>query len=578
MSDTRSTLAFMREEFLAASRQGPKLFHAMYRFEQVSHIQPNNVPPHCGGPCILALEDGFEGAFYYRQPGTTFCRTQLTEFFRLAEAAARCIDPAKLPPYPPDERVHLRGLLGHRDDPRDQWLSAVYRLAWNRPGPLLRAEPSINGQWVGSELLYADHLLDECTGGIRWRVCIPLSPDVFLASALAIDLLLGVPAQERHFMELAIEEARKSVGEDDRDHPKVGAVVVKDGKVLATAFRGELGKGEHAEYTALEKKLADATLAGATVYATLEPCTNRNHPKIPCAQRLIDRRIKRVVIGMLDPNKDIRGLGERLLREHGIEVERFPHELIMQLEEMNRAFVKAQNQAAADLPKPSLQGAADAAVRLRDLQRRFVEGQDRFPREVSFALVMIPHDEREAWAQAYKWFGEILGPPRKDGWRSLAFAGGADTPETITIPASENTDGGKCPVLYHLDEWRCWLLRQSKTAPYPSAALNMFHSLADDACRLLDLRDCGMVLEGQHISGKRGGYQHLLRWSVEQMSDDECKKLTWLDYPEGTCRTTLRPGHPPRRWVVEMPCVFAAVALALEKHLSGQGRPWPPST
>jgi pyrimidine deaminase RibD-like protein len=160
--------------------------------------------------------------------------------------------------------------------------------------------------------------------------------------------LLGVAAKEHDFMEMAIEEARKSVAEDDRTHPKVGAVVVKDGAVLATAFRGELGKGEHAEYTAMEKKLPDATLAGATVYATLEPCTIRNHPKTPCAQRLIDRKVKRVVIGMLDPNPRICGKGERLLRDHGIEVERFPHELVMQLEEMNRAFVKAQSQAAAD--------------------------------------------------------------------------------------------------------------------------------------------------------------------------------------------------------------------------------------
>jgi pyrimidine deaminase RibD-like protein len=573
MSDTRSTLSIMREEFLAA-RQGPKLFHAMYRFEQITRFS-QNVPPHCGGPCILALEDGFEGAFFYRQPGTTFCRTQLTEFFRLAEAAARCLDLAKLPPYPPDDRVHLRGLLDNSDDPKVQWLSAVYRLAWNRRNPLLRAEPSIDGQWVGSELLYADDLLDECTGGIRWRVCVPLSPDVFLASALAIDLLLGVPVTDRQFMELAIEEAKKSMGEDDRDHPKVGAVVVKDGTVLATAFRGELGKGEHAEYTALEKKLTDATLAGATVYATLEPCTNRNHPKTPCAQCLIDRKVKRVVIGMLDPNPRICGKGERLLRDHGIVVDRFDHDLIVQLEEMNRAFVKAQNQAAADLLKPSIQGTSDPGVRLRDLQRRFVEAQDRFPREVSFALVMIPHGERQAWEQAKKWFGDITssGPRPK----YLAFAGGGDTPEIITIPASENPEGGTCPALYHLDQWRCWLRRQSTSAPYSAAALNMFHSLADDACRLLDLRDCGLNLEGQHISGKRGEYQHLLRWSVEQMSDDECKKLTWLDTPEGACRTTLRPGRTPRRWVVEMPCVFAAVAHALEKHMSGLGRPWPPS-
>src|SRR5207247_399724 len=75
------------------------------------------------------------------------------------------------------------------------------------------------------------------------------------------------------FMEMAIEEARQSVGEYGRAHPKVGAVIVKGGKVLATARRGELEKGEHAEYTALERKLPTDIVAGATIYTTLEPCT-----------------------------------------------------------------------------------------------------------------------------------------------------------------------------------------------------------------------------------------------------------------------------------------------------------------
>jgi hypothetical protein len=40
----------------------------------------------------------------------------------------------------------------------------------------------------------------------------------------------------------------------------------------------------------------------------------------------------------------------------------------------------------------------------------------------------------------------------------------------------------------------------------------------------------------------------------------------------------LRPGHTPRRWAVEMPCVFSAVAHALQRHLAGQGKPWPPAS
>jgi pyrimidine deaminase RibD-like protein len=148
---------------------------------------------------------------------------------------------------------------------------------------------------------------------------------------------------DRYFAVLAIEEAKKSTAEDDRPHPKVGAVIVKDGKILAKAYRGENPKS-HAEYVALEVKLPNETVAGATVYTTLEPCTKRNPPKISCAQRLVDRRVARVLIGMPDPNPDIRGLGDQLLSDAGIEIQLFPRDLRMQVEEMNREFIRDQKQ------------------------------------------------------------------------------------------------------------------------------------------------------------------------------------------------------------------------------------------
>lgn len=150
---------------------------------------------------------------------------------------------------------------------------------------------------------------------------------------------------DRRFAAMAIAEASKSVPEDERPHPKVGAVIVKDGKVLTKAHRGENPKPKsHAEYIALEGKLPDDLVAGATVYTTLEPCTTRKHPKIPCAQRLIDRRVACVVIGMLDPNPDISGKGWQLLREAGIEIRVFDRDLMQLCEEMNREFIRAQKE------------------------------------------------------------------------------------------------------------------------------------------------------------------------------------------------------------------------------------------
>lgn len=149
------------------------------------------------------------------------------------------------------------------------------------------------------------------------------------------------PSTPRECMELAIKLALKCEPEDDRIHPKVGVVVVKSGKIVSMAYRGETGGGDHGEYAALDKKFPDSLLAGSTVYTTLEPCTKRVHPKkISCTQRLKDRHVKRVVIGMLDPNPDIQGKGHTALAEAGIAVGTFKPDLTKQILDINRNFIR----------------------------------------------------------------------------------------------------------------------------------------------------------------------------------------------------------------------------------------------
>lgn len=138
----------------------------------------------------------------------------------------------------------------------------------------------------------------------------------------------------------AIKLARKCKSEAGKVSPKVGAIVSRAGRVIGEAFRGELSPGEHAEFTLLEKKLRDQTLAGATLFTTLEPCTCRNRPKIACAERIVERRIGKVFIGILDPNELICGRGEQRLRDAGIQIARFDPDLMPIIEELNRDFAR----------------------------------------------------------------------------------------------------------------------------------------------------------------------------------------------------------------------------------------------
>ena len=131
----------------------------------------------------------------------------------------------------------------------------------------------------------------------------------------------------------AISLARKCATEPGRISPKVGAIVARDGKVLGRGLSWGARAGGTCGVHPARGETRDRALAGATLFTTLEPCTSRHHPKIACADRIVERRIKRVVIGVLDPNDRIRGRGELRLRAAGIEIARFDPDLMPQIEE-----------------------------------------------------------------------------------------------------------------------------------------------------------------------------------------------------------------------------------------------------
>ncbi len=115
------------------------------------------------------------------------------------------------------------------------------------------------------------------------------------------------------YMRLALRLARKGLGKSS-PNPMVGAVIVKDGRIIAEGYHHIIG-ADHAEVDAL--KNAQEDVAGATLYVTLEPCRHQGRTP-PCTDALIKSKIARVVIGMLDPDPRMRGESVKLLSQKGI--------------------------------------------------------------------------------------------------------------------------------------------------------------------------------------------------------------------------------------------------------------------
>lgn len=135
-------------------------------------------------------------------------------------------------------------------------------------------------------------------------------------------------------MRMALRLAAKAQGRTS-PNPMVGAVVVKNGEVIATGYHKKAGE-PHAEAIALRK--AGAKAKGATLYVTLEPCSHTDKRTPPCTPLVIRSGIKSVVVAMIDPNPRVSGGGIKALRKAGIEV--VVGILKEEARKLNEAFIK----------------------------------------------------------------------------------------------------------------------------------------------------------------------------------------------------------------------------------------------
>ena len=121
---------------------------------------------------------------------------------------------------------------------------------------------------------------------------------------------------DHNYMARALELARRG-WYTTHPNPRVGCVIVNDGKIVGEGFHAAAGEA-HAEVEAL--RMAGEHARGATAYITLEPCSHHGRTP-PCADALVRAGVKRVVAAMVDPNPRVAGQGIDRLRAEGLQVE-----------------------------------------------------------------------------------------------------------------------------------------------------------------------------------------------------------------------------------------------------------------
>ncbi len=177
---------------------------------------------------------------------------------------------------------------------------------------------------------------------------------------------------ELQSMRRCLELARKGAGSVS-PNPMVGCVIVKEGKVIGEGFHERFG-GAHAEVNAIRS--ASESVEGADVFVNLEPCSFFGKTP-PCADLLIEKKVKRVHLCMLDPNPRVNGNGVRKLKEAGIEVD--VGLLAEDSRDLNEAFIK---HITTGLPFVTLKIAQslDGKIALNNRKSKYITSGDSLKR------------------------------------------------------------------------------------------------------------------------------------------------------------------------------------------------------
>ncbi|MFA6979971.1 MAG: bifunctional diaminohydroxyphosphoribosylaminopyrimidine deaminase/5-amino-6-(5-phosphoribosylamino)uracil reductase RibD [Ignavibacteriaceae bacterium] len=120
---------------------------------------------------------------------------------------------------------------------------------------------------------------------------------------------------DESYIKLTLEIAKKGIGFVS-PNPLVGAVLVKEGKIIGAGYHQKYGEA-HAEVNAINS--ASESVEGATLFVNLEPCSHFGKTP-PCVDALLESKIKKVVIGTLDMNPIVCGNGIQKLKDNGVEV------------------------------------------------------------------------------------------------------------------------------------------------------------------------------------------------------------------------------------------------------------------